>query len=311
MIYLKKTMLGLKEVGKDEEYDLIAYSKSEKTKIDEQHEGQSKAIKELQKIKKSNEEKIVRQDEELRQLRKENMVLKATKSEYVDAFEEEKRKNGNLQDMLGREARKRYEAEALNENLKRICKERANQSHKIKPKKEKSGYKVKSSAEKVATYTVKPNKKESVTYSIPYWETTIMTPIDGSINLDLIKDDINDFINDKRDEIGIYQGLEYNEPQIKGVLDHNDEIPKVGYAQDNEYIMNFMFNFIFYRKFQNVNGYWEIIISHTLPLVDIWKLEEPLRQYMTMEEFEAEIRAAESQPIRISDMPVVKIQDED
>ncbi len=309
MIYLKKTMLGLKEVGKDEEYDFIAYSKSEKTKIDEQHEGQSKAIKELQKIKKSNEEKIVRQDEELRQLRKENMVLKATKSEYVDAFEEEKRKNGNLQDMLGRETRKRYEAEALNENLKRICKERANQSHKIKPKKEKSGYKVKNSAEKVSFYTVKANKKESVTFSVPYWETTIMTPIDGSINLDLVKDDINDFINDKRADLGIFEGVEYNEPQIKGVLEHYDNYPKVGYAHDNEYIMNFMFNFIFYRKFQNVNGYWEIIICHTLPLVNIWMLEEPPRIYVTREEFEAEIRATESQPIRFSDMPVVKIPD--
>ena len=42
MTYLKKTMLGLKEVGKDEDYDFIAYTKNEKAQIDEQREGQKR-----------------------------------------------------------------------------------------------------------------------------------------------------------------------------------------------------------------------------------------------------------------------------
>jgi len=276
MTYLKKTMLGLKEVGKDEDYDFIAYTKSEKAQIDEQREGQKKAIKELQKAGKSNEDKIASLEEELRQLRKENMVLNAVKSNYDADIEEEKRINRDLQDMLGKEARKRYEAEALNLNLKRINKERANQDHKITPKKGKSGYKVKSSTEKVASYPIKKNKKDDpVIYNTPYWETTIITPWQGSIDFDLAKSEIEKFFNYKKNEIGIYEDVEYNEPQLKEVFKYSN-CPVYNEPSENDYTKRFLANFIFYRRYQNVQGYWELVINHTLPLKDIWQLEEPI-----------------------------------
>ena len=61
--------------------------------------------------------------------------------------------------------------QGLNENLLRICRERANSARKLKPKKEHSGFVVVSSAEKEYRYKAGKNLK-----TVRLWETVLQSP---------------------------------------------------------------------------------------------------------------------------------------
>lgn len=61
--------------------------------------------------------------------------------------------------------------QGLNENLLRICRERANSARKLKPKKEHSGFIIVSSAEKEYRYKVDKSLK-----TVRLWETVLQSP---------------------------------------------------------------------------------------------------------------------------------------
>lgn len=87
----------------------------------------------------------------------------------------------------------------LNENLKRVCRERANALRKISPKKEKSGYLVLYSNQFKERY----KGKEGKTAVADTWKSLLQTPYDASIPLDLIIDDIWDnLMNDVLYQMG-------------------------------------------------------------------------------------------------------------
>ena len=266
-------MGGYKEVPDSEAgFDAIALSHSEYNKFVTDDREQKSEIKRLQKKEKDWAYKFSSMDDEIARLRKENKSYKA-QLDSIGATEGAKDERIREYEMAVKKANEeRKVAEELNENLKRICRERANAAHKITPKKDKSGYKVKSSIEKVATYPLKQaGKDKAVNFNTSYWETTILTPWDGTVDLGLVKGEINNFIDDKRTELGISTEFEYHEAQVKEIFAY--EKPPETTTSSNQFNTVFTENFIFYRRFQNVRGYWELILYHTLPLKNVWKLE--------------------------------------
>lgn len=144
------------------------------------------------------------------------------------------------------------EQRALNENLLRISRERANAERKLKPKKEHTGYVVVSSTERKARYRHGRADKEIVV-----WETVLQSPYsvdfpeEQARNLmeDLFKKDENDRWLIRR--IGIngryFEGLQ-------ALKDEGEEWEEYNTAYERNIRANYK------------AGYWEIIIKHTKPL---------------------------------------------
>lgn len=146
----------------------------------------------------------------------------------------------------------------LNQNFKRISRERANADRGIKPKKERSGYVVLSSRQK--KYRYKKNRDDMV--EVYLWETAIQTPYVVSFTAEQAMTETQElFAIDENGEwligkLGI-RG-EYNGKYEEMLADRR-------YATWKDY------NIIVEKTF-NANakaGYWEIIITHTKPLDNI------------------------------------------
>ena len=146
----------------------------------------------------------------------------------------------------------------LNQNFKRISRERANADRGIKPKKERSGYVVLSSRQK--KYRYKKNRDGMV--EVYLWETVIQTPYVVSFTAEQAMTEMRElFAIDENGEwligkLGI-RG-EYNGKYEEMLADRR-------YATWKDY------NIIVEKTF-NANakaGYWEISITHTKPLDNI------------------------------------------
>lgn len=147
---------------------------------------------------------------------------------------------------------------ALNQNFKRIARERANADRGIKPKKERSGYVVLSSRQK--KYRYKKSLKDMA--EVYLWETVIQTPYVVSFTAEQAMTETQELFSiDENGEwligkLGI-RG-EYNGKYEEMLADRRCATWKD-------------YNIIVEKTFKSdaKAGYWEIIITHTKPLDNI------------------------------------------
>lgn len=146
----------------------------------------------------------------------------------------------------------------LNQNFKRISRERANADRGIKPKKERSGYVVLSSRQKKYRY----KKNWDTMVEVYLWETVIQTPYVVSFTAEQAMTETRELF--ARDENGEWLigklGIrgEYNGKYEEMLADR-----RCATWKDYNIIVEKTFN-------SNAKaGYWEIIITHTKPLDNI------------------------------------------
>lgn len=139
---------------------------------------------------------------------------------------------------------KQEQAERLNINLKRICKENANAKRGIKPKKERSGFIVTATAEIFERVKVKKNMKEHRAY-----KSIVETPYNELMPLtDELKEGAWD---DGLNELFDSSWKDTDSPDYLSAID--DE------RKDK--------NFIYKQNWRtNKNGFWEIECYHTKPM---------------------------------------------
>lgn len=146
----------------------------------------------------------------------------------------------------------------LNQDFKRIARERANADRGIKPKKEGSGYVVLSSRQKKYKYKVSQHDMREVYL----WETVIQTPYVVSFTAEQVMTETQELF--ARDEQGDWM---IGRLGIEGEYDGKYE----EMLADRQCATWRNYNIIVEKIF-NANakaGYWEIIITHTKPLDNI------------------------------------------
>ena len=146
----------------------------------------------------------------------------------------------------------------LNQDFKRIARERANADRGIKPKKERSGYVVLSSRQK--KYKYKQNRDHVA--EVYLWETVIQTPYVVSFTAEQAMTETQELF--ERDEQGDWM---IGRLGIAGEYDGKYE----EMLADRQCATWRNYNIIVEKIF-NANakaGYWEIIITHTKPLDNI------------------------------------------
>lgn len=152
---------------------------------------------------------------------------------------------------------KEYQRE-LNENLIRIARERANADRQIKPKKERSGYVVLSSRQKKYRYKRDRNHWDEVLL----WETVIQTPYSVEFSAEqAITESAELFARDDNGQwlIGRFGiNCEYN-----GKYEDLIDDPKFTNWREYNVVVEKIYNA------SGKAGYWEVILTHTLPLVNI------------------------------------------
>lgn len=134
------------------------------------------------------------------------------------------------------------QAQKLNENLRRICRERANSDRGITPKKEHDGYLVLQSREW--------RERLSDRRMVRTWKSVIQTPYDASIEPEVIEKQVfGDLIDGVLVDIGC---LHYVLPEDNG---------KYTYEDDG----SVMYCWRYSTDYKS--GYWCVIIYTTRPLV--------------------------------------------
>ena len=179
---------------------------------------------------------------------------KAVKKIQADAAQ----KIAQLQNIVETERTGKEYQIGLNQDFKRIARERANADRGIKPKKERSGYVVLSSRQK--KYKYKENRHDMA--EVYLWETVIQTPYVVSFTAEqamtetqelFAKDEQGQWLIGRLGIAGEYVG------KYEDMLDD----PRCATWTDYNIIVEKIFN-------ANVKvGYWEIFITHTKPLDNI------------------------------------------
>ena len=146
----------------------------------------------------------------------------------------------------------------LNQDFKRIARERANADRGIKPKKERSGYVVLSSRQK--KYKYKENRHDMA--EVYLWETVIQTPYVVSFTAEQAMTETQELF--VRDEQGHWLiGRLGIDGEYGGKYEDMLDDPRCAAWKDYNIIVEKIFN-------ANVKvGYWEIFITHTKPLDNI------------------------------------------
>ena len=179
---------------------------------------------------------------------------KAVKKIQADAAQ----KIAQLQNIVETERTGKEYQIGLNQDFKRIARERANADRGIKPKKERSGYVVLSSRQK--KYKYKENRHDMA--EVYLWETVIQTPYVVSFTAEQVMTETQELF--ERDEQGDWM---IGRLGIEGEYDGKYE----EMLADRQCATWRNYNIIVEKIF-NANakaGYWEIIITHTKPLDNI------------------------------------------
>lgn len=207
----------------------------------------------------------LRADDEEKMKRREERALKISEDadkKVADALQQAEQAREELK-------RQRY----LNNNLKRIARERANADRGIKPKKEHDGYLVLSSRQWVEhydheltedEYNAKPEEFRN-RYRFPYtehltaevWKSIIQTPYDASLPLDQIRGMVED--TDLWDggilrDIGCTNMANNDTNGVYRSFGKNDK----GYEENGLYKWKFVANY--------KSGFWELEIFTTKSL---------------------------------------------
>lgn len=145
---------------------------------------------------------------------------------------------------------------SLNDNLKRIAKERANAKRGLTPKKERSGYIVLFSSQ----YRERYRNDEGVKCVANTWKSVLQTPYDATLPLEQIKDDVWDELMHQvlypmgfRKVQDTDKNGEYKRWVVRDEKDVEKEVEVCGL-----YRWNFKAN---YRS-----GFWEMDLYHTMSL---------------------------------------------
>jgi len=141
----------------------------------------------------------------------------------------------------------------LNENLLRIARERANADRKLKPKKEHTGYVVVVSSEKEYRYKVTRREWDTVML----WETVLQSPYSIEFTEEQAREQTKEL------EVGAYIERLGITAYIPGKYD--DVIRTQAWRQYGD--QNVMLEKRLRANYKV--GYWEVIISHTKPLVAV------------------------------------------
>lgn len=152
-----------------------------------------------------------------------------------------------LKKALADEKAQREYQQGLNENLKRICKERANADRKLRPKKEHSGFVVVSSSEKEHRH-----KRGQRWKTVGLWETVLQTPFSVDFTEEQARQQIQETLLDTRfiTKLGIEAVFDGTYSQLQ----EDTEFSAMNTALSRRLRANFR------------QGYWEMVFLHTKPL---------------------------------------------
>ena len=144
----------------------------------------------------------------------------------------------------------------LNENFRRIFKEKSNAARKIKPKKEHTGYVIISTTEK-EKYSY-ANKKG---IAISFWETIMQTPYTSQLTVEQVKKETLELTNKQSDGTALINRIGIGGLYGKGL----DTLMKLPESEKNQLRNeNVVLSRLF--KFNARSRYWEISITHLRPL---------------------------------------------
>ena len=142
----------------------------------------------------------------------------------------------------------------LNENLRRICRERANADRGLKPKTQHTGYVVLSSKERLYKYRVGTKQK-----TVILWETILEMPFTVDLTPEQVAHEMQELFRDDASgdwpiaKIGITAN--YGKPYECLITDHEwKDWPNYNVRCDTTLRANYK------------SGYWEMIFTHTQPL---------------------------------------------
>ena len=145
---------------------------------------------------------------------------------------------------------------ALNANLLRITKERANAERGLKPKKEHNGYVVLTSVEKESRY------KDSFGHSrtITLWETAMETPYTVDFEAEQVRSLLQELFQEDEDE---------RWPICRIGITGNYPGKYADMIQDKEWREDYEKYNVMLERWLRANyrrGYWELVFLHTKPL---------------------------------------------
>ena len=210
MEWAKKSVLGgfkscveseaTHSVVEIEEYnDLVNQIK--KTRIDNSY--YKTALCNSEKKRKEDEELIKKQKKKINEMVRYIQITKKTHTDVSKLTYDNDRLRVTIKHLQEESDAARH----LNQNLRRICRERANQERNIRPKKKHDGYIVLSSQE--WRITLPDGTRKTV------WKSILQTPYDSSIPFDIIR---NDIYMDIKNKVIIDLGCDdINEPEKNGV----------------------------------------------------------------------------------------------
>lgn len=135
--------------------------------------------------------------------------------------------------------------QGLNENLKRICRERANADRKLRPKKEHTGFVVVSSCEKEIRY-----KKGQKWITSKAWETVLQTPFSVGFTEEQVKRETSEILPALLAKLGITAEFGGTYSELQGC----PEFAGLNTALNGRLRANFR------------QGYWETMFLHTKAL---------------------------------------------
>lgn len=151
---------------------------------------------------------------------------------------------------------------ALNANLLRVSRERANADRNLKPKKERCGYVVVNSEEKEISFKIGSKRLRKV----KLWETTIQSPYSVKLSEAVVRKQIEDDLFPKNGDwlvarIGITGRLN---DSYERFLEEKEQHPEDSFYDGNVVIAQQQ---RLKRRFRL--EYWEVAIVHTKPLGDV------------------------------------------
>ncbi len=167
-----------------------------------------------------------------------------------------------IQGELEQERAESAHQRALNANLLRVSKERANADRNLKPKKERCGYVVVNSEEKEISFKIGSKRLRKV----KLWETTIQSPYSVKLSEAVVRKQIEDDLFPKNGDwlvarIGITGILN---DSYERFLEEKEQHPENSFYDGNVVIAQQQ---RLKRRFRL--EYWEVAIVHTKPLGDV------------------------------------------
>lgn len=244
--FMKRTALGFKPVpagNSDPECTHVIMDIDEYRKL---VEGKQNAENEAYQAKRNAEKKV----EEIKaNLQKQvNNMAREARIEAVELSE----KLNEAGEKLKEKSIQLLQQQALNGNLLRIAKERANADRKLQPKKTHTGYVVVSSTERKARYRYGRADKEIVV-----WETVLQSPYSVDFPEEQARNLMEDLFEKDENDRWLICRIGINGRYHDGLQALKDK-GKEWEEYNTAYECNIRAN---YKA-----GYWEIIIKHTKAL---------------------------------------------